>query len=386
MPQGNHYGYYLLFKTAQAEFRAWKNIAVQYRKRIFPVVELTRGRKIRGSGAGIPEEIWFRTPGIYNFDANVRAVAEAFGDHPSISLDLTRETKLSCYEIEELTRSYGGYRAWVNFVAAVSPNFNKVSPVLIVNPEPDENEEMYIQNIEGQFDSFANQVDSITYRASVVEDVGFLVDIEILSSKINEFCGRGGEFIVILDHEFIRPGTGILHAARTLEFVRKITEIVPEATLVVMSTSFPKFIEDIGNPEHDTFPQEERFLYNEIIRNTNLPEKIRYGDYGSINPIRNDDIFTTAWRPRIDFPVDGRTYYYREKKAKENSYSDHYVSVARKVVGDANYSPVPNSWGVKQVEAAAHGQPPGKSPGFWISVRMEIHIRRQIERFGIQAI
>ena len=116
---------------------------------------------------------------------------------------------------------------------------------------------------------------------------------------------------------------------------------------------------------------------------------ISYGDYGSINPLRNDLVFTRGWRPRIDFPTSkNRIFYYREKRSKDkggtySSYGSHYVSVAKKVVGNGAFEDIPESWGVKQIKSAARGFPPGKSPSFWISVRMEIHMLQQIKRLGL---
>lgn len=45
--------YFLLFKTAQAEFRAWDVLSSNAKEHVFPIVELTRGRKIPKSGKDI---------------------------------------------------------------------------------------------------------------------------------------------------------------------------------------------------------------------------------------------------------------------------------------------------------------------------------------------
>tara|TARA_B100001971_G_C18140408_1_gene510073 strand:+ start:525 stop:701 length:177 start_codon:yes stop_codon:yes gene_type:complete len=58
------------------------------------------------------------------------------------------------------------------------------------------------------------------------------------------------------------------------------------------------------------------------------------------------------------------------------------VSVAKKVVSNSSFEDIPESWGVQQIKAAANGSPPGKAPSFWISVRMEIHMRQQIIRLS----
>ena len=161
------------------------------------------------------------------------------------------------------------------------------------------------------------------------------------------------------------------------------------AELVILSTSFPKFVTDLGDEEEDSFPLEEVFLHEEIAKNKGARTVIHYGDYGSINPIRNDQIIMrSGWRPRIDFPTsEGRIFYYREKREKDdegvtNSYASHYASVANNVVNDPSFEKLQDCWGVTQIESAAAGHPPGVSPSFWISVRMEIHMRQQVNRLN----
>ena len=42
--------YFLLFKTADAEKRAWRNLSSKRRSAITPIVELSRGKKRRNAG------------------------------------------------------------------------------------------------------------------------------------------------------------------------------------------------------------------------------------------------------------------------------------------------------------------------------------------------
>lgn len=389
--------YFLLFKTAQAEFRAWEALSPLSKKHVFPVVELTRGRKIPrsekdrlGKDKHIEKDDWATTEGIYDFSANVDKVTDAFNDSDQVIIDLTREDELSCFETDALSISTNGYEKWVNFLKTKKDKFKNLIPTLLVNPMQDEGTETYKTNIGGQLDALMSNFSGVAYRASVLIDPEFLYDLRILQGKINAHLDKGKQFWVELDHEFIRPGTGILHAARTLGLIDRIYEIIPRAKLVILATSFPRYIEELGAPEHDSFPIEEVFLYNEIIKNSPQEATIAYGDYGSINPVRNDQVFARGWRPRIDFPTSKmKTYYFREKRGKNkagvtNSYASHYVSVAQDVKAHSSFEDIPTSWGVKQIKTAALGVPPGKAPSFWISVRMEIHMLQQIKRLGLR--
>lgn len=394
--------YYLLFKTAQAEFRAWNNLKPSAKSSVFPIVELTRGRKIPradknffGEGEHLPEENWVNHTGIYDFFRNVENSREAFIDCEKVIIDLTREDSLSCKEIEDLAISDDGYQKWIDFLNAEKVNYQSLIPTLLVNPSENENEEEYKQNLELQFSAISDEFSGVAYRASVLIDTDFIYDLMLLANRINDALERGKQFWVILDHEFIRPGMGLLHASTTSGLIETITELIPNAQIVILSTSFPKSIIDLGNPDSDSFPMEEIFLFEEIKKNIGERNSIHYGDYGSINPMRNDIVGFSGWRPRIDFPssVKKRTFYYREKrdvigeivedgnkKKIYGPYGSHYVSVANKIVNDDAFEDMPDSWGVAQIKLAKDGTPPGKSPSFWISVRMEIHIMQQLKR------
>lgn len=382
--------YFLLFKTAQAEFRTWAALSPDAKQHVFPIVELTRGRKIPKSGIGIAEEDWPTTPGIYQFSGNIANVREAFKESENVIIDLTREEQLSCLEIYDLSKSENGYANWIAFLKAEKGNFQNLIPTLLINPADQENEDDYKTNITKQLDELMNEFSGVAYRTSVLLDPYFLYDFYVLKDRINNYIENGKHFWIELDHEFIHPGMGLLHAAGTLSLIEKIAEILPGAQIVILSTSFPRSIADIGDPEEDSFPLEEVFLFEEISRNSKQGISISYGDYGSINPLRNDLVFARGgWRPRIDFPTSKKkTYYYREKREKNidgviSDYASHYVSVANKIIRNPLFEDIPDSWGVKQIKAAANGFPPGKAPSFWISVRMEIHMLQQIKRLSL---
>lgn len=381
--------YFLLFKTAQAEFRAWNALSADAKRRVFPIVELTRGRKIPKSGKEVAKEHWSTTEGIYDFSGTVGKARDAFKGSEHVVIDLTREEGLSCFEIDVLSGSQNGYEKWIEFLKGEKEHINNLIPTLLVNPSDGESEEEYKTNISNQLDNLMEDFSGVAYRTSVLIDPDFLYDLIMLEDKVNGHLDNGKRFLVELDHEFIRPGTGIMHAARTIGLIENITNILPRAQIVILSTSFPRYIEELGEPEEDSFPIEEVFLFEEIEKNIKQDVTVCYGDYGSINPIRNDLAFTRGWRPRIDFPTSkNRIYYYREKRNRDkkgvySSYDSHYVSVATKVVGNSLFEDIPQSWGVKQIKSAASGAPPGKSPSFWISVRMEIHMLQQIERLEL---
>lgn len=381
--------YYLLFKTAQAEFRAWNHAPTDIKDAILPIIELTRGRKNAKVGKEASDEQLRTLAGAYDFNKVVSSVVEAFSDCETAILDLTREDSLTSFEIESLAISDNGYAAWRAFTTGISTKFRALVPTLLINPSDEETPEQYKSNISGQLDWIMSDFSGAAYRVSVLLDTDFLFDLNWLSADVNRHIEQGKRFIVELDHEFIRPRTGILHAVRTSSLVDKILALIPKAEVVVLSTSFPKSIEELGDADHDTFPREEIFLYDQVRTTVAAPDSVYYGDYGSINPIRNDIIASGGWRPRIDFPTaSSSTFYYREKrdvlgrtpegKAIYSDYGKHYARVAKKVRTDPMFELISGSWGVEQIVAAAEVAVPSKSPSFWISVRMEIHLRQTV--------
>lgn len=399
--------YFLLLKTADAEKRAWRNLGSDRRSAIFPVLELSRGKKIRGTGKdaegnSLPAEQLLNMPGIYGFEKNYSSAFELMGDCEHFFVDLTREPSLSCYEIEQLGASLNGYEKWTDFVIDAKASNSGIFPTLIVNPAEGEDEAQYVSNLTKQFRTFAATFDAIAYRASVLEDEDFLYDIDALKPEITSFQSKGGRFFVFLDHEYIRPNNGMVHANRTSQIIASILEKIPELKIVVFATSFPKSVTDVGDEDHDVFRVEEMFLFEEILK---THETVLYGDYGSINPIRNDEVLITqGWRPRIDFVSRHEgfwVYYFREKRdiigheevvskgkrKKKNiyaPYSKHYASVARDVVNFAPYyENLMPSWGNEDIVAASHNKVPSNSPSHWISVRMEIHMVQVLKKLSL---
>lgn len=392
--------YFLLFKTADAEKRAWRNLLLRRKQAVFPFIELTRGKKLRGAGRdengkSLAAEQLRSQEGIYGFESNWRSALDLMEPCEQIFLDLTREPSLSCFETDYLSRSRDGYSAWTTFLISRKSSWSNVLPTMIVNPSEAEGELDYQANIKTQFDVMAANFGKIAYRVSVLEDSGFIYDLALLSNQIKEYVDGGGEFFIFLDHEYIRPTNGQVHAKRTSQIVSSIKDVSTSVTIVCLATSFPKSVTDIGDEDFDNFPVEEVYLFEAVLRDH--PE-IQYGDYGSINPIRNDEIIITqGWRPRIDYVSNNERleiYYYREKRdvigkhpsTRKNilaPYSRHYQSVAQKVKNRIPYYVNLNeSWGCGQIEEAAAGNVPSNSPSHWISVRMEIHIVQILKHLG----
>jgi hypothetical protein len=371
--------YHLILKTGDAELRAWRHLSEGRKSKITVHCEITRGRKKPNKDKSIPAE--------YNIGKVLSVIAEDFVECEACVVDITREPTLKSDETEALGSPDDGYSKWIETVLALKEKNSRICPTLIINPREGDSYEQFENDIFRQFDAMSSEFERICYRASVLFDDSFVDDIEMLSERINRYIEGGGIFEVLLDFEYIQPSTAALHASYSAPIIRSIRDFCPRVLVVCAGTSFPRNVTEIGDEESDEFRLEEIELLKEINRMHNDP--VSYGDYGSINPIRNDfnPPVGVHLRARIDFPTEADTIFYqriapivdKESGTLISSRSSMYKNAAKIIASSPKFSLVPESWGCEMILEAAERSPSGSSPSFWISVRMEIHISRRVD-------
>lgn len=355
--------YAIVCKTGDAEIRALENLNLD-KKSLFPIIEITRGRKSKNDGIGLIKK-------------RIDKIKNIFKDC-SICIDLTTSSLLSNVEIDKLYSCENGYKNWIDFLLELKKEevFKSITPTILVNIEDVNFEE----NLKKQIESILNNFDSIVYRNSLADD-GCYSDIELIKDIINKY---NKNFYFIIDCEYIAPGAWLSFSEKAKIRVEKIKVLIEKTIFIVASTSFPNNISEIGKDDEDTFQLNEINLYQNISEK--FPStNIIYGDYASINPIRNDTvIMSRGWIPRIDVALFTEIYYKRERRPKGvHEYSDTYTSVAEKVIRDSRFpKDLDLNWGIKQIVLCSQGNSPGSQPSFWISVRMNIHIEQQIRRLN----
>lgn len=215
------------------------------------------------------------------------------------------------------------------------------------------------------------------YRCAL-EDEGAVDDMQLICECLNERCN----LLIIIDCGWVAPASYKDPANVCIDRIQQLKEILGDrqCSIVVCSTTFPNNVSEIGDDRSDTFDLKEIDLY-ELVE-VKYPEVI-YGDYGSINPVRNDQIvMARGWIPRIDVALKDKIYYYRERRGSR-LYSDTYTYVAKEAVSDKRFPSSVKAWGISQIKKCALGDAPSASPSFWISVRMSTHIIQQINRLGL---
>lgn len=384
--------YFLVLKTGQSEMKGFKELPPHCKAQVTPVVELTRGRKNHKNTIA-------KTGVDYNFSAIEEFAKAEFGSSKAFFVDVTSVESLSSSHTKEIRCPDGGYANWVSYFSAFKASCGAACPIIQINPKDDDDENKYAQDVKRQFDALSSLSSKIGYRAKPKEDVGFDYDLFILKQRIEAFVSQGGEFYLFLDYDYVRPGTGDLYALEVVKVLDAIHETIDVARVVLIATSFPNSVTDVGGASYGEFSEEEVALHAAVARLAHNKFLVGYGDYGSINPVRNDEIIpANGWRPRIDYPYGGeRIFYYREgrqftgkgkDKVFTTSYSQHYASVAQSIVSDEKFISDPLSsdlscWGVAQIVDAAKRSVKAASPGHWISVRFNIHVVQQLKRLGL---
>ena len=282
----NKYG--LLFKTGDSEIRALRNFS--NKKGIFPIIELTRGRKTKKDTIG-------------DIQKRIDQLAECFGNM-DIILDLTTEPALSSTQIDMFYIPDNGYKNWINFLIEIKEKdiFKDIYPSILLNVDDD----YFEDNLEKQVSSILKKFSGISYRCNI-EDEGYSDDIDIISKSISS----DKKFFFIIDCSYIRASELSSCKEQAVRIIEDVYNKIPHVNFILASTSFP---DKIGEDDSSTLQLTEIRLYREVSKA--IPDiSIMYSDYGSINPIRNDNvIMANGWRPRIDVPLETEIFYYRRRK------------------------------------------------------------------------
>lgn len=351
----NKYG--LLFKTGDSEIRALRNFS--NKKGIFPIIELTRGRKTKKDTIG-------------DIQKRIDQLAECFGNM-DIILDLTTEPALSSTQIDMFYIPDNGYKNWINFLIEIKEKdiFKDIYPSILLNVDDD----YFEDNLEKQVSSILKKFSGISYRCNI-EDEGYSDDIDIISKSISS----DKKFFFIIDCSYIRASELSSCKEQAVRIIEDVYNKIPHVNFILASTSFP---DKIGEDDSSTLQLTEIRLYREVSKA--IPDiSIMYSDYGSINPIRNDNvIMANGWRPRIDVPLETEIFYYWRRKVPKG-YAVTYSLVAVDATRDRRFPSEIKNWGINQIIIAADGASPGSSPSFWISVRMNIYIEQQLRRLSLR--
>ncbi|WP_241047396.1 beta family protein [Achromobacter xylosoxidans] len=180
--------------------------------------------------------------------------------------------------------------------------------------------------------------------------------------------------LVFVDAQYIRSAVPAYIAAVTAAINAVRTE-VPETLISVLSTSFPSARTQFFDPsrERGTIPILDRELHESVGGNN----VAIYGDYGSIHAVIYDDQPIMKWSPTIDYALEYDWVFERRPGVQNNSLG--YQHAAQALLDRFPHIENSEVWGDEKIREAAQGNPHGSAPQSWISVRVNLHLAKQID-------
>jgi len=335
------YNYFPILKTTDAELQAYAELPLRVQERILPIFELTRSRRSKNNPDA---DSWLR----------VESIEESLDGRPFI-LDLTTEPTLQNTQIDAmLNNAKNGYSAWVTLVRKIAAKGMDVVPVIHYNPDE-------LTEVRAEIRELKKISPTLAFRVGTADDVaGYTAEIAKSIDTEN--------LVLIIDASYIKPDDEnpfptALDSIDTDDF----------KGVICAASSFPSSVANHGD-QHGVFPIAEIAASEAHMSDPN----VFHGDYGSIHPIRYEGRWG-GWVPRIDFTSGSEFHYYRYRREQGG-----YTKAAQKVVADKSYKPITEFavWGDEEISTAAAGQPSGRSPAHWISVRANLYMAQQYLRLS----
>ncbi|CAK1941644.1 Beta family protein [Vibrio crassostreae] len=334
--------YYPILKTTVSEMRALKQFDCSSRASIHPILELTKARKSKYDEIG---DVYKR----------VKEIKEIVKDN-YFYLDLTSENSLSNSQIESYFDDFNSFENWCSFIESLIEDGLQVRPIIQAF---DDNS---IEELEGQMRFFSELCGTFAIRLKPE-----YLDMEIAIKLIQ--AAQDFKFTTIFDAEFIDEENFDYSISSFSTFINQcITDRLEFGKVVVCSSSFPAMVNH-NNKDSGSFEiYEKRFFSDFVLKNPEL--SIEYGDYAAVHPFRNE-VTAYNWVPRIDFPLQDKVVFCR-KQRNLGGYKDCAVRLSSIPEYQSN---IISCWGGQEIVDACT-KPNGKSPSYWISVRINIHMTR----------
>lgn len=341
------YFYFPALKTRESELRAYSELDEIDKETMLPILALTKSRISKNNPNG-------------SLKRKLEQLQEEFELKPFI-LDLSTEESLINDEIERLLEPDNGFKNWVDFVIKCKKTFSKLIPCIHFDPTSIDNVKFEIQNLSSNFELMALRIDANDEVEKYLNDI----------QEVN----LNNKIILILD------------CVETLSFnyqnlLKNLNLSIFKATICLNST-FPK-----------TLPTKNENMYIKLKEQEDYFQNLKqfgicYGDFGCSYPIRYDTK-ARGWIPRIDLPIfNNNEYfiYYSKERMDIISSEMAYKKCADNLnqIREIREFRCENNWGYEIFEYAKNGYIIGKSPSFWISVRMNIYMALMARKFKNRA-
>ncbi|KAB8193907.1 hypothetical protein FKV24_006090 [Lysobacter maris] len=332
-------------RTRRAELLGLSKVDRPFEYGVLPVFELTRSRRTKSNPEGSVEK-------------SVEDVSELVGGAPYVA-DVTSLRSLTNSDVERLLDPDNCFSNWTSFVTSKLPE-NAIPVIHLTDPFDRD-------SVSAQIDVFMPRQGRVALRIpSEFEDCEALADV------VREVIGSGDNLAVYVDVGLVTERGRGGAIARVREVASIFSDLSP-GLLAPLATSFPSTVTPYGD-------ETGSFVLNEVGISDALKDDFPdlnciHGDYACIHPLDMEGM-AINWVPRVDVPLDGSLFYHRHRR-----HTGGYVRAAEAALADSRYVAL-NCWADSNIRAAAAGSPDGKAPAFWISVRLNFHVERQLARLG----
>lgn len=347
MTPWNEFSYVPVIRTRDAELNGLREVEKSRLKSALPLIEFTRSRRSKSNPSA-------------SVSVSVSKTLEILEERPFIADVTSLDSQLNS-DVSRLLDETNGFENWVEFVRE---NFGKqVIPVVhLTEPFDADLFRVQINQLRETQDSVALRIPT---SYAYVDEVLKIASDEL---KANEFC-------VLLDAGYVKPDSARGAWSAILRMAKQV-EKISTAALIPLASSFPSSVvaDGYGEDAEGHFPLVEVEI-SDRLKNDFPLEAVKHGDYACIHPLDFEGT-VTAWVPRVDIPLNNSLFYHRYRRPVGG-----YVTAAQAAIKDKRYVAL-NCWAHDNVVEAASGRPRGKSPAHWISVRLNYHLCRQIQRLS----
>jgi Beta protein len=338
------YSYFPTLRTRQSEMKGLAQLDAARKSKILPL--LTLGR-------------W---PKATDFDKAAEK-AEAVMDKLPHFLDLTTDATHLGDQQKILRNPENAFLAWRNFVGQYA------SAIPVVQLVPDAK----VRDVFKQAQAFEKIQGKLAFR---IKD--FLVDTPLVINAISAMDDPANA-IVFIDCQYIRDAL-TAYVTATVATVNQLRSEFPDLMVVVLSTSFPSSVLPFADTSQSrgSIDMLERQLHARIGGDA----VAAYGDHASIHSVVYDDVPIMRWSARIDYPSN---FLWSFERRPGDQTSNGFISAAKSIVATDSAIGTRDIWGEQMILDAANGNPHAKAPAPWISVRVNIHLSRQIDLSALMA-
>lgn len=333
--------YFPILKSRDSELKAYKELSTEDKKKILPILELTRSRITQKNRNG-------------SIEKKMKEITEIFVDNCFI-LDLTTEETLDNDEIQSMLLSNdNGYKKWVDFVMKCRDSGLNFIPCIHYNPD-------CIDDVLKQSEALNSKFQTLALRLNALDS-----DNHEYLKMIEKYLDK---CIVILDAE---------NQQKDFDFFRYIHAIsdLKIKAIIYAYSCFPPTVPISNEGEVKKYDLGLNRLYEEF-------PNAYYGDY-ALATARRYDMQARGWIPRIDIPSikNNRVefWYCRYRTSDTMDTEQAYAECAKNLYSKIEMliNERKPTWGEKVFLDAKDGYVAGKSPSFWISVRNNIYMSKMI--------